>query len=120
MFTIIIFVFGITIFVYSISNSLTYSEEKLMTISKSIRGNLPRPIGFPIMKINSRNDFKEVWQIITDNVFNCDRTRDVMGVNQWAMYAVMYYTKDVLNYGSSADKRVLRNFVRLLERNSFI
>lgn len=116
-FIIIIFFF---LLICTMIKRLSYSDKKLLDISRSIELSMPMPLGFPIKFIHNREEFEDVWNIIVDSVYYYDRARDVIRVNQWSLYTVKYYTEYVLTYGNFIEKNVLKNFVNLLVINRLI
>lgn len=117
---IIIIIIIVFILFLGAINKVSYSDETLLNISKSLTNKLPLPYGFPIMTVRNKEEFNNVWEVITDEIFKNDVNRNVIAVNQWSYYAVKYYTESVLQYGSGIQKKQLRNFVRLIDHNKLI
>ena len=117
---IIITIIIVSILLLGGINKATYSNETLLNISKSLTNKLPLPYGFPIITVRNKEEFNNVWEVITDKIFKNDVNRNVIAVNQWSYYAVKYYTESVLQYGNRIQKKQLRNFVRLIDHNRLI
>ena len=114
---IILFVIFFVWIIHTLSNSVSYSDTTILRISNSLQNIFPLPSDFPTDAVVNKNQFNENWKYITDKIFYFDRLRDVTLVNIWSYYAVKYYSQYVLKYGSSSQKRILKNFIRLLEIN---
>ena len=117
---IIIIIIIVSILLLGGINKATYNNETLLSISKSLTNKLPLPYGFPIMTVRNKEEFNNVWEVITDEIVKNDVNRNVIAVNQWSYYAVKYYTEPVLQYGNGIQKKQLRNFVRLIDHNRLI
>ena len=96
------------------------NNERMIKNSKILTNYIPLPYDFPIMDVRNKEEFNNVWEVIIDKLYEYDRNRNVLAVNQWSYYTVKYYTEAVLKYGNAIQKKALRNFVKLIERNRLI
>lgn len=95
-------------------------NERMIKNSKILTNYIPLPERFPIMNVRNKEEFNNVWEIITDEIYEHDRNKNIIAVNQWSYYTVKYYTEAVLKYGNIIQKRALKNFIRLIELNKLV
>lgn len=117
---ILIGIFIIVIIIMSLRSTNSYSDERLMAISRNLKEktffihDFPRPI------VKTKKEFTNNWAIIINNIYHYDQLGESYIVNQWCYFAVKYYTRYVIKYGNQLQRKALTNFAKLMEINGFV